>query len=163
MSRDREWEIHNLNNVNLQGEDDVTNTHETIANFLIVTWSIIPLTPIGDNIFWILLFFILSLFLFFAPHIYMLYNEIENKSIIFFIKSVLQKLLRRTSQELHELTYLTKFFLTLTLLPTLFSTFFALNFSVYSTMLFTFIALYNKIYPIDPKILNVPINPQAAK
>jgi hypothetical protein len=82
MSRDREWEIHNLNNIDLHGEDDVTNTLETIANVLIILWSIAPLSLIGKNLLYLTISTIFSLLLFLTPYFYTIYNHRETFALL---------------------------------------------------------------------------------
>ncbi|HGZ70667.1 MAG TPA: hypothetical protein ENK74_04650 [Nitratifractor sp.] len=82
MSRDREWEIHNLNNIDLHGEDDVTNTLETIANVLIVLWSIAPLSLVGKNFHYLVISTIFSLLLFLTPSIYTFSSQRETFALL---------------------------------------------------------------------------------
>ncbi len=49
MSLDKRWEIHDLNKIDLQGEDDVTKSVDTLANLFILIWSTILISPVSIN------------------------------------------------------------------------------------------------------------------
>ena len=61
MGADKKWEIHNLNSINLQGDDDVTRSVDTFLNIFIVIWASYLISPFKNNSYFYPILFTLSL------------------------------------------------------------------------------------------------------
>lgn len=48
MGIDKKWEIHNLNSVNLRGDDDVTRSMDTFLNLFIIIWATTLISPLKN-------------------------------------------------------------------------------------------------------------------
>jgi len=61
MGIDKEWEVHHLNNIDLKGEDDVTNSTNTFIHIFIIIWATLLTISLHNRPFIMLLFYSISL------------------------------------------------------------------------------------------------------